>query len=602
MKRTLLRIAAAVLVCLQIALLAACGGDNTPGEVTTTSDAAETTPAETSGASGISLVEDGKAKYKVIRPESASKTLISLASGLRKTLSDAAGVNIGISDDWIKSTDQIDPDAFEILIGATNREASKITADLKPDDYTICVSGNAIVITGGSDKAIAAAIDTFVAECLNGATVMLDKPISKIIELACPDFAIAGTPISGFVPVYSASAEAEEAVTIANSLIAVLGEKTGVVLKAVSDTAKSDVEKKIFIGPTSNEYSKTLYAAGFDTFDYRIEVKDGNLYLAGGSCFALQYCVNLLRDEYLSNGRSLDAGLTLTGSAYGKTLYDVEEGADVRIMSNNVWQCDTNQPAWKKIGEDCSAEVRSKGLAAVYMAYQPDVICFQEMSVAMIRLIRKELTDCGYKYKLLSFSSGGDADYTCILYREDTLELVERGYHEFTYGCNGGTKSYTWGYFKHKATEKTFVALSTHLWWKSESAQAGSEKMRERQAAEIVAAMDKLIAKHNAPVYIMGDFNTRTTSTVYKVFTDGGFKDTFDLASVFAHDHKGRHSCNSDGFSREPSGETYKSQAIDHIMLKNGGNTDILVFNHARPYFYIKLSDHYPVFVDTVLG
>lgn len=604
MKKALLRIAATGLVCLNLATLVACNGNDLPGDDTTTPSAQTTPPAveTTTVAPGLSLVENGKSVYKVVRSDKASKTIVSLASKLRATLSDIAEVNVPIAEDWVKSVEEIDPNAFEILVGPTNREASSITETLNPNDYIICRKNNSIVITGGSDKAVVEAVNVFMAQCIGDKQILLGQTISHTEALACPDFKVDGTAISEFVPVYSATVENEEGKDIAASLIDVLFNMSGVTLKAVADTAAADSAHKIFIGQTRDAYSTSLYSPGFDTFDYRIEVKDGNLYLAGGSCFALQYCVNLLRDDYLAKGLSLDTGLSLTGSAYGKRLYDLEDGADVRIMSNNVWQCDNNQSAWKAIGEDCSAEVRSVGLAAVYMAYHPDVICFQEMSVKMIRLIRNELAKCGFSYKLLSYSSGGDADYTCILYREDTVEVLERGYHEFTYGCNSGTKSYTWGYFKHKTTGKTFVALSTHMWWKSDSAEAGSENKRERQAAEIVAAMDKLIEKHNAPVYVMGDFNARTTAPSYKVFTSGGFKDAFELASVYAHDHKGRHTCGPEGFSRETSGDTYKAQAIDHIMLKNGGNTNILTFDHARPYFYIKLSDHYPVFVDTILG
>ena len=114
--------------------------------------------------------------------------------------------------------------------------------------------------------------------------------------------------------------------------------------------------------------------------------------------------------------------------------------------------------------------------------------------------------------------------------------------------------------------------------------------------------MNKVIDKYDAPVYIMGDFNTRTTTDAYKVFTDGGFQDTFNLATVFASNHRGRHTCGPEGFARETSPETYKDSAIDHILIKNGKATEIMVFNHVRPYFYIKLSDHYPLYVDAVLG
>lgn len=309
--------------------------------------------------------------------------------------------------------------------------------------------------------------------------------------------------------------------------------------------------------------------------------------------------ISAVREE--NNGVSLDNGFALSGSAYGKQLYSLEPGADIRLMSNNAWNCDNNQPAWAAMGEDCSAKARSRGLAATYMAYSPDVICFQEMTVLMMSLLQREFKTCGYDYGLISYSTGSANDYTCILYRRDTLELLDQGRHKFDYGSDAGSKSYDWGHFRHKATGKTFVALSTHLWWKSETAQAGSDKMREDQAAEIVAATDELVAKFNCPVWVMGDFNTRTTTAAFRTFISGGFKDAFDLASVYADDCSGYHTCTRETFAREKSITPYKTGAIDHILLKNGGTTRVLTFNHVRPYFFIKLSDHYPLYVDVAL-
>ena len=32
----------------------------------------------------------------------------------------------------------------------------------------------------------------------------------------------------------------------------------------------------------------------------------------------------------------------------------------LRIMSHNVWKCDSNRPEWEAKGEDCSAAARAK--------------------------------------------------------------------------------------------------------------------------------------------------------------------------------------------------------------------------------------------------
>ena len=36
--------------------------------------------------------------------------------------------------------------------------------------------------------------------------------------------------------------------------------------------------------------------------------------------------------------------------------------SNLRIMSNNIWWCDTNNAAWEAIGADCSAATRASAL------------------------------------------------------------------------------------------------------------------------------------------------------------------------------------------------------------------------------------------------
>ena len=71
------KIIAAVLLCFQLLMLAACNGSGKDTEYTTTGSTVESTTdpgaQTTDGTSaGIDLVENGKAKYKVVRPDSAS--------------------------------------------------------------------------------------------------------------------------------------------------------------------------------------------------------------------------------------------------------------------------------------------------------------------------------------------------------------------------------------------------------------------------------------------------------------------------------------------------------------------------------------------------
>jgi exonuclease III len=604
-KRTIIKLISFLLTMLQLIFFYACADGS--GKITDTSESTSTGKSQSLGNSEIIqlLNEDGNPKYSIVRPENAGKSLVSATADLRKTLSLATGKEFRIFSDWVKNEAEIDNKSCEILIGRTNRTASVAAFEgMSIGDYIITVSGNKIVICGGSDSATIAALKYFTENCLSlddGVGVSIASTVEYKKDYPGKNFTIAGIPIGEYAIVYSAAVEDEEGITIANQLNEFIADVCGISLDVRKDT-EAETDNEILIGRANRAVSAALYKNGFGTYDYKIAQSGKKLLIGGGSCFALYYGIKLLKENYMAKNIQITDGITQAGSMYGEYLYEREKGAEIRIMSNNVWDCDNNAPAWSAIGEDCSAKVRSVGLAAVYMAYLPDVICFQEMSIAMIARIRDEISKYGYSYSLLSFTAGSDADNTCILYRTDTVELKDKGRHEYTYGNNGGSKSYTWGYFVLKSTGEDFIALSTHLWYKSESEQAGSNKWREDQAGEIVARTTSLISKYNCPVFAMGDFNTTTASEAFKVFINGGFSDTYDLASVFADNHCGRHSCSPEGFSRETSAGTYAGNAIDHILLRNAGETKILVFNHVRPYFYIKLSDHYPVYVDALLS
>lgn len=277
------------------------------------------------------------------------------------------------------------------------------------------------------------------------------------------------------------------------------------------------------------------------------------------------------------------------------------EGANLRIMTNNVWDNKNNLPAWKDIGEDCSEEARSQGFALVYTEYLPDVVNFQEMSPTMVELILKHMKDAGVNYSLLSYASTTPKDDTCIIYNPETVTLIESGHHIYEYGSNKNSKSYTWGLFKLKSNGKRFISLSTHLWWKSEANEPGSDELRRRQAAEVVALADELIAKYDCPFFVQGDFNTKTTSTAFKEFLNGNFEMCYRAATKEKDSLRGHHKCDSSGYSNSMYSGTYLDTAIDHMLVKNKGTSEVLSFIHIVLDFYYKLSDHFPLYIDVAL-
>lgn len=100
---------------------------------------------------------DGKATYKIVYPQKTIEIIHDAAEVLRVALKDATGKNFKKQSDATPDSG----DAYEILIGDTNREQSKHT--LKEKEYSIKVDGNKIVIVGGSYYATAVAVSKFKA-------------------------------------------------------------------------------------------------------------------------------------------------------------------------------------------------------------------------------------------------------------------------------------------------------------------------------------------------------------------------------------------------------------------------------------------------------
>ena len=99
------------------------------------------------------------------------------------------------------------------------------------------------------------------------------------------------------------------------------------------------------------------------------------------------------------------------------------------------------------------------------------------------------------------------------LTRLNTPELFEGAW------SNSNSKSFTAALFTHKESGKDFIAIGTHLWWKSESAQAGSDNARLEQAELIIAQAREMLGSYDVPVFVISDARTRHASRPYEHWT-----------------------------------------------------------------------------------
>ena len=112
---------------------------------------------------------NGAPIYKIVYPEKTIEIIHDAAENLRVALKGATG------KDFKKQSDAtLDADAYEILIGDTNRAQSKQTLEEK--EYLIKVDGKKIVIAGGGYYATAVAVSRFKA-CFSEERPFIEKEL-----------------------------------------------------------------------------------------------------------------------------------------------------------------------------------------------------------------------------------------------------------------------------------------------------------------------------------------------------------------------------------------------------------------------------------------
>ena len=157
---------------LSAMLLTSCGSGD--GEQTTTTavfdvvtqDTAQTTESEEKQ-TNLSLIADGKFTFKIMRSEEASSVIVSDAKALHKNLEKYTGAKINIGTDWTRKDAEVDNSGLEILVGETNRQATRdLLADLPPHSYGIRVTEDKVVIVGTNENMTALGLYAFESKFL----------------------------------------------------------------------------------------------------------------------------------------------------------------------------------------------------------------------------------------------------------------------------------------------------------------------------------------------------------------------------------------------------------------------------------------------------
>ena len=235
--------------------------------------------------------------YKIIRPSKSSDSLVASAVNLRRTLDEVAE-GISISDDWVKSADQIPTEALEILIGETNRpESADVLAELLVDDYAIKYfpESGRIVICGGSDAATLKAIDHFVEFCLNGGEIESTLSFFSAGQYAVTECLLCGEAIENYTLVIPNNADADERYA-AELITNQIREKTGKGLVTVKES-DAPAGKQILIGNTSKTPAEFTSLKGSEA-GYVIGTSGDNVVLCGNGGLVVKAARTLVDDLF----------------------------------------------------------------------------------------------------------------------------------------------------------------------------------------------------------------------------------------------------------------------------------------------------------------
>ena len=140
----------------------------------------EVTDSDSSNANGGETSEyltivgtDGSSEFSIVHSLLGDKALTTAVNLLQTRMNTKFSVDISmVSHVANGETGTVENDAFEILIGQTNRKESQdALKKLEGDEYIICVSGNKLVITGTTTGSIADGVNVFMEKYITNGDV-----------------------------------------------------------------------------------------------------------------------------------------------------------------------------------------------------------------------------------------------------------------------------------------------------------------------------------------------------------------------------------------------------------------------------------------------
>ena len=284
----------------------------------------------------LKLADDnGKAIFKIIRPEAAEKGIVFDASGkLFREIRDKLGYSIQNTADSSDGSNK-----YEILVGHTNRPESQFALDYinknlggRYDDYIVCTVGKKIVINGTNDTAVANAVDYFIKNHLDSHTIKGGIEYTHKTEGEFTDITVNGKNIKEFKivrPLYNVSYLTQRETEV---LYDYIRGTTGYEAEIVKDGEFAESECEIIVGDSTRAGVTKHDKNDMDGFS--VKISGNKVYLNGGSTYATAAAVTEFC-SMLKDGKAEDSESVITGS-----YASVKNKYDLTTYYTPVWQED----------------------------------------------------------------------------------------------------------------------------------------------------------------------------------------------------------------------------------------------------------------------
>lgn len=442
----------------------------------------------------LDLIRSEQTDYTIIIPQNASETLETAVTEFKKAIRARTGISLKLNNDYLNPSKGVVEKETEILIGATNREASsRAAAGLKSKDYAVRIDGKQLVIVGGSDLAAITALTRFTTLLLQtneGKDLSVFDSALFVWEDHYPieSLTIGQVPASNFRIVYpDGNVYLRRA---AEDLKTAVSDSVGYDISVVSDKTETEVGKpEILIGDT-NRGSDPV------TSDQPVLLAaNGNIRIAGNSVYRTVLGVDAFMESYLTGSGSIDVDVS------AEQRLTVAEQPQYKVMSFNIL-------AWTEEGDH--KDVRVGIVEEMIRAELPDSIGFQEDNEEWIQLLVPALGDL-YDYVGV-WNETNQKIYNAVFYRKDKFELLEyktlwlsdTPETESKYVNSTQNRTVTCATLKNRQTGEIYIHYNTHL------------DIDKDSAGKQLTVLQEITGKSAYPYVVTGDFNIELTWDLYR--------------------------------------------------------------------------------------